>query len=282
MNSLPGLLTNHVANLLDPAEREAVCGDLAEAGSSGPRAFKSVLGLVLRRQLELWTNWRPWLALLGIVLLVGFWLGKFLALLATGLFLQIGTYSKYGVHYQTGGVTAAQDVWHLSILAFNLCAWSWGSGFVLACLSRRTLWLTAPLFYVAVQDAFFLYSVTAESTIIGNPHPPLWVLMLGRLLPMNPALLLFLPLAIWGAYRGKRGSLLSAKPATAFAALTFVLVSLLFWSNGWYESALQEWSGGALQTAPLVFRLLPLILASWPAFCLPFLSRPLQFGEKNK
>ncbi|MDQ2711047.1 MAG: hypothetical protein M3Y24_02235 [Acidobacteriota bacterium] len=279
MNSLSQRLANRISYLLDPAEREAVCGDLAETRSSGPAAFKNILGLVLRRQLALWTNWRPWLALLGIVLLVGFLLGKFLALFATGLFLQVGTYSKYGVHYQTGGVTAARDACHLTIWALNLCAWSWASGFVLASLSRRTLWLTAPLFYIAVQDAFFLYSLLVGSTIIGHPHPPLWALMLRRLLPLNPALLLFLSVAIWGGYRGTRASSLSAKTATAFAALTFALVSLLFWSNGWYETALQEWSGGVLHTAPWAFRLLPLIIASWPAVCMPLLSRRFRFGE---
>ena len=42
-----------VAGMLEPAEREAVLGDLLEANDGGWRAVFSVLGLVIRRQAEL-------------------------------------------------------------------------------------------------------------------------------------------------------------------------------------------------------------------------------------
>ncbi len=63
--------------LLERDEREAVQGDLAEAGENGWRGLIDVLGLVLRRHANHWRNWRPWLsafglALPGSLLLMGF------------------------------------------------------------------------------------------------------------------------------------------------------------------------------------------------------------------
>lgn len=280
MNSLFWWLANCISRLLQPAEREAVCGDLAESSSSGIAAFAGVLNLVARRQLAPWRDWHPWLALVGIVLLVGFFLGRFLATFETGVFLQLRTFLKYGVRYESGGVTASQDACHLAVLALVLLAWSWSSGFMLASLSRRTLWLTAPLFYVAVQDGFFLYAWMTGAFVIGGPPRPWWPLLIGRLLPLNPALLFLLLAAIFGALRGRRPIPLPVKPALFFAASTLVLGALLFWTNGWYEAGLQNWSNHAFPVAPWPQRMLPMLLASWPAAYLPFLNRrkPLEFA----
>jgi hypothetical protein len=64
LRRIPALL----ANLLATDEREAVLGDLAEAGESGMRATVAVFGLVVRRQAALWLDWRPWLTLVGFVI----------------------------------------------------------------------------------------------------------------------------------------------------------------------------------------------------------------------
>ena len=42
-------------------------GDLTEADETGGQALRHVLGLVARRQASLWSGWRPWLSLLGVV-----------------------------------------------------------------------------------------------------------------------------------------------------------------------------------------------------------------------
>jgi hypothetical protein len=44
------------SQLLEPGERDAVNGDLEEAGESGWRALLDVLGLVVRRQAALWRH----------------------------------------------------------------------------------------------------------------------------------------------------------------------------------------------------------------------------------
>src|SRR5450759_2133589 len=60
-------LVETICRLLEPDERQAVLGDLAESGETGIRALAAVAGLVTRRQLGLWKSWRPWVALLGLL-----------------------------------------------------------------------------------------------------------------------------------------------------------------------------------------------------------------------
>ena len=48
---------------LEPDERDAVQGDLAELGVTGMRALRDLLGLIVRRQALAWTDRRPWLPL---------------------------------------------------------------------------------------------------------------------------------------------------------------------------------------------------------------------------
>jgi hypothetical protein len=52
--------------MLDSAERDAVCGDLAESGESGSQALREVLSLVVRRCATCLRGWRPWLTLVSL------------------------------------------------------------------------------------------------------------------------------------------------------------------------------------------------------------------------
>src|SRR5258705_11397461 len=65
------------SQVLERDEREAVLGDLVEAGESAWRGLLDVLGLVIRRQAVLWKNWRPWLAAFGLALPFSFLLMGF-------------------------------------------------------------------------------------------------------------------------------------------------------------------------------------------------------------
>ena len=71
MSSLAEMATIFLA----PKDRDAVLGDLAETGASGWSALGSVLGLVVRQQMELWRAWQTWvassLAFAGSLLLLG-------------------------------------------------------------------------------------------------------------------------------------------------------------------------------------------------------------------
>lgn len=75
MASITWWLVDVASRFLEPDEREAVRGDLAEAGDSAWRGLTDILGLVVLRQTEAGL-WRPWLtpiglALIGSLLLVG-------------------------------------------------------------------------------------------------------------------------------------------------------------------------------------------------------------------
>lgn len=61
-------LVEVTARLLEPCEREAVLGDLLEAGEAPWRGSLDILGLATLRQLLHWKSWQPWLATLGLAL----------------------------------------------------------------------------------------------------------------------------------------------------------------------------------------------------------------------
>src|SRR5262245_47725571 len=71
MSGFSWLLVDLLSALLEPDERNAVLGDLTESRASGSRALWDVLGLVCRRQLTLWAGFRPWLAVVAIILPLG-------------------------------------------------------------------------------------------------------------------------------------------------------------------------------------------------------------------
>jgi len=64
-------LVDKASGLLDPDDRNAVLGEFSESGTSGAQALFDLLGLIVRRQLALWRDWHPWLALMGVVIPLG-------------------------------------------------------------------------------------------------------------------------------------------------------------------------------------------------------------------
>lgn len=127
-------LVEAAALLLDRQEREAVLGDLAEAGAQSWRGALDVLGLILRRQLNAWREWRPWAAAFGLAMPGSFFLMGASVSVSAGVAAMLG-----GSAWPAGGGLA------LACEIALLLAWSWTSGFVVGSLSRRTLWLSALL-----------------------------------------------------------------------------------------------------------------------------------------
>ena len=87
-------LADAASQLLEPRERDAVRGDLIESGSSGWRALREILGLVARRQGAFWMDWRPWLAMVVIVLPIGLMLSHVSRWLADGNAVYIAVYTR--------------------------------------------------------------------------------------------------------------------------------------------------------------------------------------------
>jgi hypothetical protein len=233
---------NILSRTLQPDERDGVRGDLAESGVSGGHAFRDVTGLVVRRQVELWKDWHPWLALAGLVGVAGVLLSEIAFQFDAEILLQVRTYWRHGVHFGTG-LSVGEDAVYFACLFLALLSWSWAGGFLLGSLSGRATWLAGTL--------FCLVSFLGNTEFRGA---------LSMTLPVVP----FLLAAIWGMKRGYRMRALQFRQALLLAASVAILTSLLTWTSGWYETVRQVWSDGAWHPIPWPRRLLPLATVSWP------------------
>jgi hypothetical protein len=152
MTRIGWCLVDVVSRVLEPDEREAVRGDLAEAGETGGQALRDVFGLVFRRQAALWKDCRPWLALVGLVIPVGMLLSVISMLTADGNAINIWLYANNwdwalleSPGFQHGFLRFIVGV---SISFLTLMCWSWTIGFVLGALSRGAIPVNGALFCV--------------------------------------------------------------------------------------------------------------------------------------
>jgi len=140
--------------LLEPTERNAVCGDLLESGTSRLPALRDVMGLAVRRQLALWLDWRPWVALIGIVVPVGLLLSHAARAWADSHSVYLFLYVDHWTWLFLEIPGARRDLFFFAgraaLGALALAGVSWASGFMLGALSRRTAWVTLFLLGVAV------------------------------------------------------------------------------------------------------------------------------------
>ena len=131
--NFPWRMVEILGGLLGPREREAVLGDLMEGGEGAWRGIPEVLGLYLRRQATLWTDWRPWVAAFGVALPTSFLLMGF-SLSVSLAFLQLAGPAEAAVRTMSPGFPLLAG--HVLLLA----GWSWTGGFLIGSVSRRTLW----------------------------------------------------------------------------------------------------------------------------------------------
>jgi hypothetical protein len=159
------------AQLLEHDEREAVLGDLLEAGESVWRGVVDVMSLIIRRQAGLWKSWRPWVAAFGLAL------PGSLALMGTSISV---SWKFEHLMNPSAGVSEA-GLLALICNALLLVGWAWTGGFVVGSMSRRTVWVSV---LACVSPCLFCLSRFRETS-------------LSRL-----CLLLFLLPAIWGVRWG--------------------------------------------------------------------------------
>ena len=87
---------NRLSRLLEPDERDAVYGDLADSRMSPSRALREVAGLVVRRHAALWLGWRTWVALATVVVPLGFLLSVASRWFADGTAFNVSLYVRTG------------------------------------------------------------------------------------------------------------------------------------------------------------------------------------------
>jgi len=263
MSRLCWWLVDVASLLLEPGERTVVCGDFAESGETAGQALRDVLGLVVRRQAAVWTDWRPWLALLGLVGVAGPCLSEALFRFNVAIGQQVMAFRQYGVRSETG-LTFREDIVCFVCMALALVSWSWVSGFVLGSLSGCGLWLTGATFYLVVGN-FFVARLMLDGSIRLQGNPSVLFLLIRALIPLGlgPGLL-FLAVALWGARKGLQLRTLEIRQTVIVAVTVTILSVLAFWTEGWYETARQTWSGGLWHGEPWQGRLLPMALLNWP------------------
>ncbi len=191
-------LAEMVAHLLERDEREAVLGDLSEAGESAWHGLLDVLGLVIRRQVLLWRSWRPWLAGFGLAL--------------PSSFLLMGTSVAVSLTCQqlTGPRIFERQVL-LVCQVFLLTAWSWSGGFVVGRLSRQTLWASVALCFSPCLFCLVRFRIPSLSRF---------------------SLLVFLLPAIVGVFQGLRSMQIRLRTAIALAVPVTALMVFTWSSKG--------------------------------------------------
>jgi hypothetical protein len=200
--SLGWSLVETTAELLEACLREAVLGDLLEAGENAWCALLGVLSLVLRREAGLWKSWRPWLAAFGVSLPA--------SLLLMGVSLSVSQTGQRLLTPSISGAAPASTFLLLMSQLLLLIGCSWSGGYVVGSLSRRTIWVSAVLCC----------------------SPCLFCLARFRVLSLSRfCLLLFLLPAIWGVRQGLR--ITRVKPGTTIVfALILTLLMITTWNSG--------------------------------------------------
>lgn len=212
-------LVDFTAQLLEDQEREAVIGDLRELEIGQGRALRELMGLVARRQVALWMDWRIWLNLLGVI--------APLALLVSIMARQsAGESSVYVWLYANNldlDLLRNGGFWYelahslpvvLEILLKLFCC-SWTAGFVVGSISARTPRLNRAVLLLALLLGFLVgapvyldwrwqsWNQILHLPALPDAHAPLSANMFYRFVfPVIVTLILVVAPSLWGLRDG--------------------------------------------------------------------------------
>lgn len=244
-------LAERLSRLLDAGEREAVIGDIVEAGATGGQAMRDVFDLILRR------NWRMWLALAA---LAGQSYGLVIFLMSPVRDFDI--WWKYGVRAEDG-LSAGQDLIALTCTCLALICYAWTSGFALAFFCRRRIHVKASLLYLVRLCLLF-----ALTTRRGVPlHSVALLVTLEALLVLIPSLM--------GMRQGAGMSSIGLSRIALLTSATATTAALAIWTSTWFANAIEVWSEGQIraQFYWATQLLLPFAVLNWPVLYLALNAR---------
>ncbi len=154
LDALLRRMADRVSLMLDSAERDAVCGDLAESRESGSQMLREVLGLVVRRRAAYLRGWRPWLTLVSLTVPLSVLLSLVSRRTADGtaiyLWLYVNNWNWALIHNQGFWRELAQCAPGVLLSCLALACWSWTTGLLVGGVARRILWFSGAVFFVIV------------------------------------------------------------------------------------------------------------------------------------
>jgi hypothetical protein len=269
--------------MLEFGEREAVRGDLAESGETASQALRHVVGLVIRRQVSIWMDWRPWLTLTGLVVPLGLLLSvisrRTAAISAVYIWMYANNLDSSLIGYRGFWYQFADTLAEICNMYLTLACCSWTSGFVIGSAWRGIIRVHGLLFCLILAFGVVLgapiYSAyhqhylhrTIGFPIFAHHNDPVNALAFYRVMfPLIVQAFLVLVPALWGMREGARTvgfrPLLRAILWTAaIAALVAVVVQnpdMWMFLGIYRQVGNSGWQGRLLQLFaywPLVFML---------------------------
>lgn len=139
-----------LAGLLPHEDREVVLGDLCESGLTPMGAVIDLCGLILRRTLQPYTSWRPWVCL-GIALPMSF--------LLIGIGVALAVSSK---HDNAASAVSLFEILRLGLLLLITSALS---SFAAVKLSRATPVPLGLIFLLASLDCFHKFRIVGVTSL---------------------------------------------------------------------------------------------------------------------
>ena len=169
MSRLRSAVVALLLRTLDPPERDVVEGDLSELCLPQTRATRELLGLVARRQLAAWCDWRPWAAIVLVVVPLGMAISLLSRYWAYSAAMSAWFYVDNWTPAYLASPGGRSDVLHATTASLVDCValivWAWTIGFVVGSVSRRTAWAICALFGIVV------FTGTVGSTTVGVLNP---------------------------------------------------------------------------------------------------------------
>jgi hypothetical protein len=143
MTRLAAYLVELLTEMLDADERQIVRGDIAEDSATPIRAVGDVLGLVIRRQVDQWTDWRPWVTLVAVIFPLAMVLSIVSGRFAGGSSVYLWMYAN-NWHWSDARTVGFWEVlgestYIVVIGQLMLACWAWTGGFVVGAISRKMI-----------------------------------------------------------------------------------------------------------------------------------------------